>query len=87
MGNSNNSGGGGMMGGGNGGGQSNGYGAFSEDDGERGVDALAMLGVLASIKDGAGGVWSSYNNALSQKPILVKVKPVTKRLQVVLIVL
>lgn len=68
-----NNGGGGMMGAGGGNGQSNNGGFFSEDDGDS-VDAIAMLGVLASIKDGAGGVWDAYNGALAEKPILVKVR-------------
>lgn len=68
----NNNGDGGMMGGGNNN-SNNGKGSF--DDEEDGAsDALAMLGVLATVKDGAGGAWGAYNDALADKPILVKVR-------------
>lgn len=59
-----------MMGGGNNNG--NGQGAFDDSE-EENSDVLAMLGVLATIKDGAGGAWDAYNNQLAEKPILVKV--------------
>lgn len=69
----NNNNGDGMIGGGNNN-SNNGQGSFDdmEEDGDS-SDVLAMLGVLASIKDGAGGAWDAYNNALAEKPILVKV--------------
>lgn len=76
-----------MMGGGNN--DDNGQGAFddSEEDSNN-DDVLAMLGVLASIKDGAGGAWDAYNGALAEKPILVKVRrsllPVSAFLGVIL---
>lgn len=61
-----------MMGnGGNGDGANSGQSAFSADDGE--TDAVAMLGVLASVKGGASSVWDSYNQALAANPIAVKV--------------
>ncbi|CBN79193.1 conserved unknown protein [Ectocarpus siliculosus] len=71
MGNNNND--GGMMGGGNGNINNGGQGSFDDNEEEgRGMDALAMLGVLATVKDGAGGAWDAYNSALADKPILVK---------------
>lgn len=78
MGSSNGNKGDGMMGGGNNGGNANnnGQGAFSADGGDgesNSLDALALLGVLATVQDGLGGVWDSYNDALSENPILVKV--------------
>lgn len=60
-----------MMGGGNNNG--NGQGSFDDSE-EDSNDVLAMLGVLATIKDGAGGAWDAYNNALADKPVLVKVR-------------
>ena len=63
---------GGMMGGGHGGDNNNNQGSFFEDD-EQNVDPLAMLGVLASLKEGVGGAWDAYNNQLSATPVLVKV--------------
>eukprot|EP00752_Nemacystus_decipiens_P009532 g8520.t1 len=70
-GNSNNGGdGGGMMGGGNNNG--NGQGAFDDNEEDGNNDVLAMLGVLATIKDGAGGAWDAYNELLAEKPVLVK---------------
>lgn len=73
MGNNNND--GGMMGGGNGN-INNGHGSFddNEEESSGGMDALAMMGVLATVKDGAGGAWDAYNSALADKPILVKVR-------------
>lgn len=71
MGSYNNGDGGGMMGGGNNN-DNNGQGAFDDEE-DSSNDALAMLGVLATIKDGAGGAWDAYNGALADKPILVKV--------------
>ncbi|CAM9176286.1 unnamed protein product [Laminaria digitata] len=69
MGNNSN-GNGGMMGGG---GNSNGRGgAFDSSDEGESMDKLAMLGVLASVKGGASGLWDSYNGHLAEKPILVK---------------
>ncbi|CAN0061503.1 unnamed protein product [Ascophyllum nodosum] len=62
---------GGMMGGGHGGDNNNNQGSFFEDD-EQNVDPLAMLGVLASLKEGVGGAWDAYNNQLSATPVLVK---------------
>ncbi|CAM9659511.1 unnamed protein product [Pylaiella littoralis] len=66
----------GMIGGGNNNNNNNnnGQGSFDDDMEEDGdiSDALAMLGVLASIKGGAGGAWDAYNGALADKPILVK---------------
>lgn len=71
MGNGNN-GNGGMMGGG-GNSNSNGRGgAFDSADEGDNMDKLAMLGVLASVKGGASGLWDSYNGCLAEKPILVK---------------
>lgn len=66
----------GMIGGGNNNNNNNGQGSFDDDMEEDGdiSDALAMLGVLASIKGGAGGAWDAYNGALADKPILVKVR-------------
>lgn len=61
------------MGGGNGGNQANNQDSFFEDDGEN-IDAVAMLGVLASIKEGAGSAWEAYNDQLAEKPIFVKVR-------------
>lgn len=68
----NNNGDGGMIGGG--GNNSNGQGGFFEsaDEGNN-MDKLAMLGVMASVKGGATGLWDSYNGQLAEKPILVKV--------------
>ena len=60
-----------MMGGGNNN-NGNGQGAFDAEE-ENNNDVLAMLGVLATIKDGAGGAWDAYNGALAEKPVLVKV--------------
>ena len=60
------------MGGGNDN-SNNGQGSFDDDEDDGANDALAMLGVLATIKDGAGGAWGAYNEALGDKPILVKV--------------
>eukprot|EP00904_Undaria_pinnatifida_P007047 jgi/Undpi1/3472/HiC_scaffold_16.g06844.m1 len=67
----NNNGDGGMIGGG--GNNSNGQGGFFEsaDEGNN-MDKLAMLGVMASVKGGATGLWDSYNGQLAEKPILVK---------------
>lgn len=62
------------MGGGNGGNQANNQDSFFEDDGDKDIDAVAMLGVLASIKEGAGSAWEAYNDQLAEKPILVKVR-------------
>lgn len=76
MGKNNNNNGDGMIGGGNN--NNNGQGSFDdmEEDGDSN-DVLAMLGVLATIKDGAGGAWDAYNTALAEKPILVKVREVS----------
>lgn len=71
MGHNNNGDGGGMMGGGNNNG--NGQGSFDDNEEDNNNDLLAMLGVLATIKDGAGGAWASYNEVLGEKPVLVKV--------------
>lgn len=62
-----------MMGGGNNNGD-NGQGSFDDSEEDSNNDALAMLGVLATIKGGAGGAWDAYNGALAEKPILVKVR-------------
>ena len=61
-----------MVGGGNGNG--NGQGAFDDSEEDSNNDVLALLGVLATIKDGAGGAWDAYNGALAEKPVLVKVR-------------
>ncbi len=60
------------MGGGNNNGN-NGQGSFDDAEEDGASDALAMLGVLATVKDGAGGAWGAYNEALAEKPIFVKV--------------
>lgn len=62
----------GMMGGGNNNG--NGQGSFDDGEEDGDMDALAMMGVLAAIKETAGGAWDAYNGALADKPILVKVR-------------
>lgn len=59
------------MGGGGGGNTGEGSSFFSEDGEE--CDPMAMLGVLASIKGGASGLWDAYNEQLAQTPIVVKV--------------
>ena len=75
MGNSNNNNGnGGMMGGGGNSNPNGRGGAFDSADEGSNVDKLAMLGVLASVKGGASGLWDSYNGCLAEKPILVKVR-------------
>lgn len=66
-------GGGGMMGGGG----NNKGNSKNEQESFEGGDSLggvAMMGVLASLKDGAGGAWDAYNGALEENPILVKVR-------------
>lgn len=62
----------GMMGGGSGGG-AGGLGSFAMGDDED-ENPLAMMGVLAALKGGLGGLWDSYNDALDENPIIVKVQ-------------
>lgn len=62
-----------MMGGGNGNGNKNNDQEAFDAEGDGLDGGMAMMGVLATLKSGAGGAWDAYNAQLEETPILVKV--------------